>query len=119
MRYGGLWGGHQTCAWALIDGGGEASCTFNQAGGLPSAFVNGRCRICMVVGPRCRSTRLVGCHLHLSTGAAGYVWWWGGHSTWVLVDSGGVVSLTFNQAGGLSSAFVDGCCRIRVVVGQP
>ena len=36
-------------------------------------------------------------------GAAGYAWWWGGHSkwAWVLVDGGGGASLTFNPAGGL------------------
>ena len=33
--------------------------------------------------------------------AAGYAWWWGGHSKWALVDSGGGAYLTFNQAGGL------------------
>ena len=65
---------------------------FNRAGGLPSAFVNGRCWIRVVVGRPC-------------------TW------AWALVDGGGA-SFTFNQAGGLPCAFVDGRCRIRVVVGQ-
>ena len=45
----------------------------------------------------------MGCRLRPSTGAAGYAWWWGGHSTWAwaLVDSGGGSSLTFNRTGGL------------------
>ena len=67
-----------------------------------AAIVSGRGRSLTVgVGPRCRSTRLVGCRLRSSTGAAGYAWWWGGHGTWALVDSGAGAYLTFNRAGGL------------------
>ena len=68
--------------------------TFNGAGGLPSAFVDGRCWIRVVVG---------------------------GHSkwAWALVDGGDGASFTFNQAGGLLCAFVDRRCRICVVVGRP
>ena len=87
-----------------------------------AAIVNGRGRsLTVVVGPRLRSTRLVDCCVRSLTGAAGYAWWWGGHSTWAwaLVDSGGGALLMFNQAGGLPSVFIDGRCRTCMVVGQP
>ena len=115
--------------WALVDvqaGWCAAVCVRRLAllhtRGGGAAIVNGRGRsLTVVVGPRLRSTRLVGCCVRSSTGAAGYAWWWGGHSTWAwtLVDSGGGASLAFNKAGGLPSASVDGRCRIRVVVGRP
>ena len=129
MRYRGSWGGYRTWAWALVDvqpGLCAAVCVRRWAlldtRGDGAAIVNGRGRsLTVVVRPRLRSTRLVGCCVRSSTGAAGYAWWWDGHSTWAwaLVDSGGGALLTFNQAGGLPSAFVDGRCRIRVVVGRP
>ena len=82
-------------AWALVDKGGGHLLTFNWAGALPSASVNGRCWIRVV--------------------------WWGSHSkwAWALVDGGGGALFTFNQAGGLLCAFINGCCRLRVVVGRP
>ena len=45
----GSWGGHSTWASVLVEGNGGALLTFNWAGGLLSAFVNGCCWICMVV----------------------------------------------------------------------
>ena len=72
----------------------------------------------VIVVVRCRVVVIVRCH-PLSRSLVDELSWVVGQPgmwLWAVVDSGGGASLTFNRAGGLPSAFVDGHCWIRVVV---